>query len=297
MIARAAIIVVMAAASASAGRSDRSVDGDRPSHDRSVSTTSQTGNAATAPQRTPSTRATTTAARPASPSQADRGATDASTTPASASRRAIDALAPEEIEAVIAVAAEISPEWGEGLRQRRARDPEGLRRAIAGAGPRLMGLVTLKRSHPELYALRVEDLRIQSELRALARDYRAKLNAGDSKATEIEAKLRQKVERQVDLDLRASAMELKALDEQLKKLVEQLKVESQQRSERIERVLEEIKAGGEPKTMVRPSRAGDSPVESSEPAASRGTAPREVGEATTTPSASPVPTQPATPRR
>jgi len=171
-------------------------------------------------------------------------------------RRSIESLTPAEIDEVIAVAAEISPEWGETLRSRQASDPEGLRSAIAGAGPRLVSLVVLKRSHPELYKIRVEDLRIQNELKTLAQEYRVSLEKGDTRAPQLEAELRRKVERQVDLDLRASAMELQALDEQVKRMVEQLKTESQQRGARIDQVLAEIKAGGEPKPMVRPWRSG-----------------------------------------
>ena len=74
---------------------------------------------------------------------------------ASRGRRMSEALTVEELAEVIAVAQEISPEWGEGLRTRLAEDPDGLRQAIASAGPRLVGLAMLKRSHPELYALRI----------------------------------------------------------------------------------------------------------------------------------------------
>jgi len=172
-------------------------------------------------------------------------------------RRMAEALSAEELEEVIAVAAEISPEWGAGLRERLATDPEGLRKAVVNAGPRLLGLTMLKRSHPELFALRVEDLRIQNELKSLVSEYRSRVEAGDASAAAIEAKLREKVQRQVDLDLRASAMELQALDEQLKRLVEQLKAETLQRSERVERALAEIKAGNEPKPMVRPWIGGE----------------------------------------
>lgn len=171
-------------------------------------------------------------------------------------RRSIESLTPAEIDEIIVVAGEISPEWGESLRSRQASDPEGLRAAIAGAGPRLVSLAVLKRSHPDLYRIRVEDLRIQNELKTLAQDYRLSLEKGDARAPQLEAELRRKVERQVDLDLRASAMELQALDEQVKKMVDQLKTEAQQRGARIDQVLEEIKAGGEPKPMVRPWRSG-----------------------------------------
>lgn len=176
----------------------------------------------------------------------------------SPSRRGVEVLSAEELDEVIAVAGDISPEWGAALHARRDRDPEGLRHAIQAAGPRLVALATLKRSHPDLYRIRVEDLRLQAELKRLASEYRAAVAAGSTDAKTIEQRLREKVERQVDLDLRASAMELQALDEQLKRMVAQLKAESQQRSQRIESVLEEIKAGAEPKPLVRP-RDNDAP--------------------------------------
>ncbi|MBM4112562.1 MAG: hypothetical protein FJ253_04180, partial [Phycisphaerae bacterium] len=153
---------------------------------------------------------------------------------------------------MIDVAADISPEWGTALRAKREQDPQGLREAIASGGPRLLGLLVLKRNHPELYAIRVEDLRLQSELKALANEYRAAIEAGSAKAAELEAQLRQKVNRQVDLDLRARAIELKALDAQVRRMVDELTQEARDRTGRVDKVLEAIKAGEEPRSLVRP---------------------------------------------
>ncbi len=171
-------------------------------------------------------------------------------------RFAPENLTAEEIDEVIEVAAEISPEWGRALRARRDEDPQGLREAIASGGPRLVALSVLKRTHPELYAIRIEDLRLQNDLKALARDYRTALEAGGAQAAELEATLRQKIGRQVDLDLRARAIELKALDAQLRQMVDELTQEARERTARVDKVLESIKAGEEPKPLVRPGLGG-----------------------------------------
>ncbi|MBX3355385.1 MAG: hypothetical protein KF724_06775 [Phycisphaeraceae bacterium] len=207
-------------------------------------------------------------------------------------RRVVDELSPEDLERVVAVARDISKEWGDALATRLERDPAGLRAAIAASGPRLLALASLKLTHPELYSIRVEDLRIQGDLKRLSAEYRSALARDPKRAEEIAKTLREKVERQVDLDLLASAKELQALDEQLKRLVEQLRIESQQRSQRIEEVLEEIKQGGEPRPMVRPWSSGD---RTDRPAAEErtppATAPRPASgpaERTSTPPSSPA---------
>jgi len=192
------------------------------------------------------------AAPPARDRDAGRGAEDGDGPSRSGRRAVLEQLTAEEIDEIVEVAGRISPEWGEALRTRRREDPEALREAIAAGGPRLMGLVVLKRNHPELFELRVEDLRLQNELRAVAQEYRAVVGVDLPKTAELEAMLRQKVERQVDLDLRARALELKALDAQLRRMVDELSQETRDREVRIDRVLADIKAGEDPRPLVRP---------------------------------------------
>lgn len=182
-------------------------------------------------------------------SGADPGSGDGGPVPR---RRGAPPLSEEDLDELIEIAGRITPEWGEALRAKRDADRDGLRESIASAGPRLMGLLVLKRNHPELFELRIEDLRIQNELRSIARAYRELAAAEATRRAELEEQLRQKVQRQVDLELRARALELAALDAQLRRMVEELSNESRDRAVKVERLIKEIKAGEDPRSLVRP---------------------------------------------
>ena len=157
------------------------------------------------------------------------------------------------MDAVIAVAEDISPEWAKALRDRRESEPRKFFESLNTNARRLMILAVLKRRNPEIYQLRVEDLRIQNDLKKLADQYRAANSAGDAAlAGNLVEQIRSKVRRQVDLDLKARAMELAALDQQMKRMREELGEETRARDDKAERIVEGIKAGEDPKPLMRP---------------------------------------------
>ncbi|HMN94910.1 MAG TPA: hypothetical protein PKC43_00770 [Phycisphaerales bacterium] len=173
--------------------------------------------------------------RRASVGGAPRAAGESDPDPASASAVAGAApqhagpLSAEQVDGLIEVAEAIAPEWAEWLRNHRESDPEALRRAIGTHGRRLVALAVLREQSPDLYALKIDELRIQREVGDVGRRYRIAAAAGDeAAASRLLEELRQKVTQQVDKELRARAAELVALDLQLKALQKQLEEEHRQ---------------------------------------------------------------------
>jgi hypothetical protein len=153
-------------------------------------------------------------------------------------------LAPEQIEQVIGVAGEVVPEWGERLRALQNSDPEALDRALASSGRRLMSLAALRQRSPELYALKVAELRNQMELRRLGGVLRQALAEGRSDdAAATRAEIRRLAERQVDFGLRTRAEELAAMDAALLRMRLELAEEAKRRQQSIDDLVEAIESG------------------------------------------------------
>jgi uncharacterized protein YerC len=149
-------------------------------------------------------------------------------------------MSPEMAERIIAVARDVSPELAQELAARQRSAPEEMSQSMRQNARRLMAMAVLKERNPELYAIRVEDLRLQLELRALGERWRVAREAKDDRtAASIMAQIEAKCRAQSDLDLKARAQELVALDAQLKSMRDEL-VREQARS--VERVAERVEA-------------------------------------------------------
>lgn len=148
-------------------------------------------------------------------------------------------LSPQQLQTLVAVAADVSPEWGAILSSRIKSDPEGVKRAILKSGRRLLALAVLRDQNPELYRLKVDELRMQDQMNALAKRYREAVAAGrESEAESWRKQLAEKVREQVDLDLKTRAEELAALDRHVRELKDKLAEDAARRPERIRDLLE-----------------------------------------------------------
>ncbi len=153
------------------------------------------------------------------------------------------------MDSLIGVAQDISPEWAEWLRSRRQSDPEGLRKAIQTQGRRLIALAVLREHSPDLYELKVTELRLQSEVGDITRLYHDAVAAGDTaEADRLLRQLRAKTAQQVDESLKSRAAELAAMDQQVLQLRKRLEEDSLNRQARIDELLKAIvgAAGTEP---------------------------------------------------
>ena len=193
--------------------------------------------------------------------------------------------AQDPAERIIAVARDVSPEWAASLEKVRDRDPAGFERATGVLAKRLKALAVLKDRKPQLYALRVEELRIQGEVTALADQWRSAISTGrNEEATGIEAQLRAKVGTMVDLNLRSRAMELAELDEVMRSMRGDLERDARGRDNTVTDALEAYRRGEEPaigrSPVAVPPPAGApevaAPPAAAPPAAAPGPAPAQA---------------------
>jgi len=153
-------------------------------------------------------------------------------------------MSPEMVERVLAVARDVSPELAAQLEKVRSAAPEEMSQAMRQNARRLVALAILKDRNPALYAIRVEDVRLQLELRKLGEDFRAATEAGNAaKAAALDAQIAAKVRTQVDVDLRARAQELVALDEQVKSMRDELVKEQRDTDARVAERIEAVRKG------------------------------------------------------
>lgn len=156
-------------------------------------------------------------------------------------------MSPEQIERVLATAREIFPEWADRLEQLREQDPEALERAVAGNARRLFALATLRERSPDLYKMKVEELRNQMELRRLADRMQELADAGDAAALEsTREEIRVLATKHVDLGLRTRAMELAAMDEAIRRMRTELEADSLARDAAIDELVAAVEAGRPP---------------------------------------------------
>lgn len=245
-------------------------------------TESAHGSAAPAAQSAspvPAAGAGATPAAPDAPAQVAAAAQTGSAAPA----------AQDPSERIIAVARDVSPEWAASLEKVRARDPAGFERATGVLAKRLKALAVLKERKPQLYALRVEELRIQGELTQLADHWRSAISTGRTEeAAGIEAQLRAKVGTMVDLNLRSRAMELAELDDVMRSMRGDLERDARGRDTTVKDALESYRRGEEP-------AIGRSPVAVPAPAGAPDVRVPAAPPATTAPAASRAPNAPAAP--
>ena len=221
-----------------------------------------------------------------------------STAPQSAApQSAAPATAPahqhDGAERIIDVARDVSPEWAASLEKVRERDPAGFERATGVLAKRLKALAVLKDRKPQLYALRVEELRIQGEVTALADQWRSAISTGRTEeATGIEAQLRSKVGTMVDLNLRSRAMELAELDAVMRSMRDDLERDARARDTTVADAIEAYRRGEAPEI-------GRSPVAVPPADGAPGVAEPPTGAAAPTaptgPSPAPAPKTPASP--
>lgn len=150
-------------------------------------------------------------------------------------------LTQEQMGQLIGVVTDVSPEWGALLKERATTDPEGVKRALLSNGGRFLALAVLRDQNPDLYRLKVDELRKQAETKELVRRYRAANQKGDQAAAQaVYARLESAVRELVDLDLRTRAQELAALDRHVTELKNELHRDTSQRQQRIQQMLEEL---------------------------------------------------------
>lgn len=169
--------------------------------------------------------------------------------PSSFGRRELTA---EDLARVLAVAREVSPEWGTAIEERIKTDPAQVKSALRTSGRRLLGLAALKERAPKVFEVKVAELRAQAETERTAVGLRALegLSEGSSEASAptVEAgekALADAAARQVEATLAARRAELDALEERLKRLRAEVEADAARRAELAAEVAERAKKRAE----------------------------------------------------
>ena len=163
-------------------------------------------------------------------------------------------LSEEEIDRVIATARDVNAQWADELVKLRQSDPKALRERLAREARKLMGLSMMKEREPDLYRVRVEDIRVQNQIRELGEAWNAAQKSGDITAQEAIMKdIQVSAHKQVELDIQARGFEFVALDKSLKDARKKLQEDIRDRDKTIAEIIEAIRKGEDPKFGRRPS--------------------------------------------
>ncbi len=136
--------------------------------------------------------------------------------------RRLPALSPDMIEQCMEVAREVDPDLADRLQRiRRERSEQDFRRAMGNAR-HLVGLVALKEQNPQLYDVKVKELRLQARVDHLLEQLIAARREGSISSPELEAQLEPLVNEQVGYSLVARGMYLLRLKHHVKALRDEL---------------------------------------------------------------------------
>ncbi len=156
-------------------------------------------------------------------------------------------LSPEQMDRIIAVARDLSPELATRLDEARARNADAFRSALGSQAKRLGSLAVLRDRRPELYAIRIQELRLEAQVLALGEQLRSAIDAGRTDdAARLEATLRPLVLSFVDSNLRSRAVELASLDAMMRELRVDLERDARQRTDTVDQWVNALREGKEP---------------------------------------------------
>ena len=156
-------------------------------------------------------------------------------------------LSPEQMDRIIAVARDLSPELATRLDEARARNADAFRSALGAQAKRLGSLAVLRERRPELYAIRIQELRLEAQVLALGEQLRSAIDAGRTDdAARLEATLRPLVLSFVDSNLRSRAVELASLDAMMRELRVDLERDARQRTDTVDQWVNALREGKEP---------------------------------------------------
>lgn len=156
-------------------------------------------------------------------------------------------LSTEQMDRIIEVARDLSPELAARLDEARSRDADSFRSALGAQAKRLGSLAVLRERRPELYAIRIQELRLEAQVLALGEQLHSAIDAGRTDdAARLEATLRPLVLSFVDSNLRSRAVELASLDAMMRELRVDLERDARQRTDTVEQWVNALREGKEP---------------------------------------------------
>jgi hypothetical protein len=150
-------------------------------------------------------------------------------------------LSPEFIDRCLRIAGQIDPDLANRLREMCDHDPAEFARAMATSGRKLVGLAQLQQRDPDLYAMKLGELRWEAQVERTARQLEDALRSGDEReAARITQDLRQHVLMQEAMRIKAQGDYLRRLEEHVQALREQIQREGDTFEQNVERRFKEI---------------------------------------------------------
>ena len=134
-------------------------------------------------------------------------------------------ITPEFIDECMEVAEQVNPEWTKKMRHLCDRNPEEFERMLKQSGRHLIGLVQLKRRDPELYEIKLHELRLDSYIKAISNELLVLHLDGKGESTEAverRMELRVLVQEQVALTLKVRGDYINRLEQHVEALKKQL---------------------------------------------------------------------------
>ena len=160
----------------------------------------------------------------------------------------------DDLARAVAVAREVSPEWGDAIEGRIKQDAAQVKLALRTSGRRLLGLVALKERAPKVYEAKVAELRAQAECDRLfgkLGEVQADAGANSEALASAKSALESAAARQVDATLEARRRELDALEERLTKLRADVEADAARRKELAEEVVKRLESRREQRGAAR----------------------------------------------
>ncbi|MCX5658441.1 MAG: hypothetical protein NTW19_01810 [Planctomycetota bacterium] len=130
------------------------------------------------------------------------------------------ALSPEQMKEAIAILHEIDPAKAQRLEAWLKTNPDAAKGVVMPAMPKLMQLGFLKRHNPEMYQLRLADMKLTSDTEELAKQYKQASEAKDPKAAGLQTQMRAKLVEHFTLRQKIQEAELAALEKRIAELRE-----------------------------------------------------------------------------
>lgn len=159
-------------------------------------------------------------------------------------------MPPEERRRVMEFVRVNMPELAERFKAWREVDPEGADRMVGRLLPRIHEALETKKHDPELFKLRIEELRGGVKVMEQARELREArtMSPGperDAKIAEVEKRVRGALEAQFDTRAALQAHEIKSLEKRVAELREEAKKSGDNREKVIDRMLTRMREGPE----------------------------------------------------
>lgn len=132
-------------------------------------------------------------------------------------------LTPEQIDTAMNIIHELDPDRADRFERLHERDPRAFERALTRHARGITGLVWIKDKNPELYELKLQELRLDKQVKTLARRIR---QVEPARRESLAEELRGLVRQQVNINLRVRAEELLLLENHVQSMRDQLRRDS-----------------------------------------------------------------------